>query len=101
MATSLGVATPLVLVQQMVTGTVVLVAGIVHGQLFGPGHDRPGRRAHRPLPRHGLPLTPMTDRDAGKMWRSPRVAPLLTGYCGAPAADTAAVEDLLLRLGRW
>jgi acyl-CoA synthetase (NDP forming) len=42
----------------------------------------------------------MTNRDAGRMWRSLRVAPLLTGYRGAPQANTAAVEDLLLRLGR-
>ena len=42
----------------------------------------------------------MTDRDAGRMWRSLRAAPLLTGYRGAPAANTAAVEELLQRLGR-
>jgi acyl-CoA synthetase (NDP forming) len=34
------------------------------------------------------------------MWRSLRAAPLLTGYRGSPPVDTAAVEDLLLRLGR-
>lgn len=34
------------------------------------------------------------------MWRALRGAPLLTGYRGAPPADTGAVEDLLLRLGR-
>ncbi|WSG38355.1 acetate--CoA ligase family protein [Dactylosporangium sp. NBC_01737] len=34
------------------------------------------------------------------MWRSLRAAPLLTGGWGAPPADTAALEDLLLRLGR-
>jgi acyl-CoA synthetase (NDP forming) len=45
-------------------------------------------------------LVPMTDLDAGRMWRSLRAAPLLTGYRGAPPADTAAVEDLVLRLGR-
>ena len=42
----------------------------------------------------------MTDLDAGRMWRSLRAAPLLTGYRGAPPADTAAVEELLQRLGR-
>jgi acyl-CoA synthetase (NDP forming) len=42
----------------------------------------------------------MMDFDAGRMWRSLRSAPLLTGYRGAPAVDTAAIEDLLLRLGR-
>src|SRR4029453_14239799 len=43
---------------------------------------------------------PMTALDAGRMWRSLRAAPLLTGYRGAPPVDTAALEDLLLRLGR-
>jgi acyl-CoA synthetase (NDP forming) len=34
------------------------------------------------------------------MWRDLRSAPLLTGFRGAPPVDTAALEDLLLRLGR-
>ena len=34
------------------------------------------------------------------MWRDLRAAPLLTCYRGAPPVDTAAVEDLLMRLGR-
>jgi acyl-CoA synthetase (NDP forming)/RimJ/RimL family protein N-acetyltransferase len=100
-ATALGAATPLVLIQPMATGTVELVAGIVHDQLFGSlvmvglggvYTDLFGDRAFR--------LVPMTDRDAGRMWRSLRAAPLLTGYRGVPAVNTAAVEDLLLRLGR-
>ncbi|GAB3829087.1 hypothetical protein GCM10027610_015200 [Dactylosporangium cerinum] len=47
-----------------------------------------------------LRLLPLTDRDAARMWRSLRAAALLTGYRGAPPVDTAALEDLLLRLGR-
>jgi hypothetical protein len=42
----------------------------------------------------------MTDLDAGRMWRSLRAAPLLTGFRGADPVDTAALEDLLLRVGR-
>jgi acyl-CoA synthetase (NDP forming) len=45
-------------------------------------------------------LVPVTDLDAARMWRSLRAAPLLTGYRGAPPIDTAALENLLLRLGR-
>src|SRR5690606_8683651 len=45
-------------------------------------------------------LVPMTDLDAGRMWRSLRTAPLLTGYRNTPPVDTGAVEDLLLRVGR-
>jgi acyl-CoA synthetase (NDP forming)/GNAT superfamily N-acetyltransferase len=92
---------PQVLVQPMASGTVELVAGIVHDPLFGSlvmaglggvHTDLLGDRVFR--------LVPMTDLDAGRMWRSLRAAPLLTGYRGAPAADTPAVEDLLLRVGR-
>ena len=39
------------------------------------------------------------DRDAGRMWRSLRASALLTGYRGSEPVDTAAVEDLLPRLG--
>jgi acyl-CoA synthetase (NDP forming) len=90
-----------VLVQRQVTAPVELVAGIVHDSLFGSvvmlglggvRTDLLGDRALR--------LVPMTDLDAGRMWRSLRAAPLLTGFRGAEPVDTAALEDLLLRLGR-
>jgi acyl-CoA synthetase (NDP forming) len=96
-----GGAVPEVLVQPMASGTVELVAGIVHDPLFGSlvmaglggvHTELLGDRAFR--------LVPVTDLDAGRMWRSLRGAPLLTGYRGAPGVDTAAVEDLLLRVGR-
>jgi acyl-CoA synthetase (NDP forming) len=90
-----------VLVQHQLSMSVELVAGLVHDRLFGSvvmlglggvQTDLLGDRALR--------LVPMTDLDAGRMWRSLRAAPLLTGYRGAPPVDTAALEDLLLRLGR-
>jgi acetate---CoA ligase (ADP-forming) len=43
-------------------------------------------------------LTPLTDRDAAEMVRSLATFPLLDGYRGAPKADVAALEDLLLRV---
>ena len=64
---------------------VMLGLGGVHTDLFG---DR------------AFALVPMTDADAARMWRSLNAAPLLTGYRGSPAMNVAAVEDLLLRLGR-
>jgi acyl-CoA synthetase (NDP forming)/GNAT superfamily N-acetyltransferase len=100
-ASALGVAEPAVLVQPMVSGQVELVAGIVHDPLFGSlvmvglGGVHTEVFADR-----AFRLVPMTDRDAGRMWRSLRVAPLLTGYRGSPPVNTAALEDLLLRLGR-
>jgi acyl-CoA synthetase (NDP forming) len=90
-----------VLVQHQLTTAVELVGGLVHDRLFGSvvmlglggvQTDLLGDRALR--------LVPLTDLDAGRMWRSLRAAPLLTGYRGAPPVDTAALEDLLLRLGR-
>ncbi|MDW5330411.1 GNAT family N-acetyltransferase [Plantactinospora sp. KLBMP9567] len=96
-----GTARPTVLVQPMARGQVELVAGVVHDRLFGSlvmvglGGVHTDLLADR-----ALRLTPMTDLDAGRMWRSLRAAPLLTGYRGAPPVDTAAVEDLLSRLGR-
>ena len=45
-------------------------------------------------------MVPMTDRDASRMWRSLRASALLTGYRGSANVNTAAVEDLLLRVGR-
>ncbi|MEV1286496.1 GNAT family N-acetyltransferase [Micromonospora sp. NPDC049679] len=89
------------LVQPMLRGHVELGAGIVHDPLFGSlvmtglggvHTDLLGDRAFR--------LVPMTDLDARRMWQSLRGAPLLTGYRGAPPVNTAAVEDVLLRLGR-
>ena len=100
-ADATGAPAPAVVVQPMVQPGVELVAGIVHDPLFGSlvmlglggvHTDVLGDRAFR--------LLPVTDVDAAGMWRSLRAAPLLTGYRGAPAVDTAALEDLLLRLGR-
>jgi acyl-CoA synthetase (NDP forming) len=92
---------PEVLVQRMAEPGVELVAGVVHDRLFGSlvmvglggvHTDLLGDRAFR--------LLPVTDADAAAMWRSLRGARLLTGYRGAAPADTVAVEDLLLRVGR-
>lgn len=101
LARALGTPEPPVLVQPMAAGTLELVAGVVHDPLFGSlvmvglggvHTDLLGDRAFR--------LVPVTDLDAGRMWRALRAAPLLTGYRGAPPVDTGALEDLLLRLGR-
>jgi acyl-CoA synthetase (NDP forming)/RimJ/RimL family protein N-acetyltransferase len=92
---------PAVLVQRQIGGAVELAAGVVHEARFGSlvmlglGGITTDLLADR-----ALRLLPLTDRDAAGMWRSLRGAPLLTGFRGGPAVDTAAVEDLLLRLGR-
>jgi acyl-CoA synthetase (NDP forming)/GNAT superfamily N-acetyltransferase len=94
-------ADPRVLVQVQSPAGVELVAGIAHDPLFGSvlicglGGIQTNLLGDRTLR-----LLPVTDRDAARMWRDLRAAPLLTGYRGAPPVDTASVEDLLLRLGR-
>jgi acyl-CoA synthetase (NDP forming) len=96
-----AVAGPGVLVQPMVSGTVELIAGVVHDTLFGSLVMLGAGGVHTELfGDRVLRLVPLTDLDAGRMWRSLRAAPLLTGYRGSPPVDVAAVEDLLLRLGR-
>jgi acyl-CoA synthetase (NDP forming) len=64
---------------------VMLGLGGVHTDLFA---DR------------ALRLLPLTDADAAGMWHGLRAARLLTGYRGAPPVDTAAIEELTLRLAR-
>jgi acyl-CoA synthetase (NDP forming)/GNAT superfamily N-acetyltransferase len=100
-AHALGRPAPDVVVQAMAEPGAELVAGVVHDRLFGSlvmvglggvHTDLLGDRAFR--------LLPVTDADAAAMWRSLRGAPLLTGYRGVPPADTTALEDLLLRVGR-
>ncbi|HEY7176049.1 MAG TPA: GNAT family N-acetyltransferase, partial [Micromonosporaceae bacterium] len=92
---------PKVLIQAQATPGVELVVGIVHDPLFGSvlmcglGGVRTELLGDRTLR-----LLPLTDRDAAQMWRDLRGAPLLTGYRGSAPTDTAAVEDLLMRLGR-
>jgi acyl-CoA synthetase (NDP forming)/GNAT superfamily N-acetyltransferase len=90
-----------VLVQRQVSAPLELLAGLAHDPLFGSvvllglGGVRTELYDDRVLR-----LVPMTDLDAGRMWRGLHCAPLLTGYRGAAPVDTAALEDLLLRLGR-
>jgi acyl-CoA synthetase (NDP forming)/N-acetylglutamate synthase-like GNAT family acetyltransferase len=100
-AHSLEELEPQVALQPMVPTGVELVVGVAHDPLFGSlvmvglggvQTDVLGDRSFRALP--------LTDRDAAAMWRELRAAPLLTGYRGAPAMDTDALEQLLLRVGQ-
>ena len=89
-----------VLVQPMVPSGVETLVGVVSDETFGPLvvfgaggviTDLVGDRASR--------LAPVTDLDAAEMVRELRSSALLFGYRGAAAADHAAVEDVLLRVG--
>jgi acyl-CoA synthetase (NDP forming) len=82
-------------------GGVELVAGIVHDGLFGSLVMVGAGGTHTDLlADRAFQLLPLTDVDAANMWRRLRSSPLLTGFRGSVPADTAALEDLLLRLGR-
>ncbi|GAA1400898.1 bifunctional GNAT family N-acetyltransferase/acetate--CoA ligase family protein [Pseudonocardia kongjuensis] len=45
-------------------------------------------------------VLPVSTEDARRLIRAPRAAPLLTGYRGTEPVDTAALEDVVLRVGR-
>ena len=98
-ADSLDETEPEVALQPMVQTGVELVVGVAHDALFGSlvmvglggvHTDLLGDRSFRALP--------LTEQDAAAMWRELRAAPLLTGYRGAPAMDTDALEQLILRV---
>ena len=88
-------------IQPMVTGGTEVIIGVVQEPVFGPlvvfglggvATDVLGDRSAR--------LTPLTDTDAAALIRSVRAAPLLLGHRGAPPADLAALQDMLLRVSR-
>ena len=90
-----------VIVQPVISGGVEVRISVLHEQvagplvLFGPGGadgDVLADRAAR--------LAPLTDADADDLIRSARAAPRLLGRRGAPAADLAALRDMLLRVSR-
>ncbi|MEU1038807.1 GNAT family N-acetyltransferase [Streptomyces sp. NPDC005907] len=60
--------------------------------LAGAASQLLGDTAHR--------LIPVTDREATSLVRSIRTAPLLFGWRGSAPVDTAALEELMLRLSR-
>ncbi|MFF0136612.1 GNAT family N-acetyltransferase [Streptomyces sp. NPDC005227] len=60
--------------------------------LAGAASELLGDTAHR--------LVPVTDRDATSLVRSIRTAPLLFGWRGSAPVDTAALEQLMLRVSR-
>jgi len=87
------------LVQRMVGDGVELLVGVVNDASFGPVVAcGAGGTAVELLKDVAVRITPLTDRDAADMVRSLATFPLLDGYRGAPKADVAALEDLLLRV---
>lgn len=87
------------IVQRMAPAGVEMLVGVVHDRTFGPvvACGAGGTQAEV-LKDVTVRITPLTDVDAQEMVRSLASFPLLDGYRGAPRADVAALEDVLLRV---
>jgi acyl-CoA synthetase (NDP forming)/GNAT superfamily N-acetyltransferase len=88
-------------VESTVDSGVACVVGVVDDPSFGAlvsfgiagiATELLGDRAYAAVP--------MTDEQARELVDAPRAAPLLAGWGGAPPVDTAALQDLLLRVAR-
>jgi acyl-CoA synthetase (NDP forming) len=90
-----------VVVQRMAAPGVATVVEVLDDPTFGAlvsfgigglATELLGDRAYAPVP--------MTDADAAELVAAPRAAPLLAGYRGSEPVDTAALQELLLRVSR-
>jgi len=90
-----------VLVQPNVSGGVEVLAGVVQDPTFGPlvGFGIGGTLAEL-VAETAYRLAPLTDVDAADLVTTGKAGRLLAGFRGADPTDTAAVADLLLRLGQ-
>lgn len=80
-------------VDTVVRASIDAAAGAVLSfGLAGAPSELLGDTAHR--------LVPATDRDAAELIRSIKAAPVLFGWRGSAPTDTAALEELLLRVSR-
>jgi hypothetical protein len=90
-----------VFVQQYITRGTELLAGIVQDPVFGPiVAFGPGGVFAELIGSANFALAPLTDIDAAELLATGKVAKLVDGWRGAPAADRASLEDLLHRLSR-
>jgi len=88
-----------VLVQEMVTGGVEMLVGVVEDPTFGPVIACATGGTSAELFADGqFRLHPLTEADAADMVGGLRGVALLRGYRGAPPADEAALRNALLRL---
>ncbi|MFE9386925.1 GNAT family N-acetyltransferase [Streptomyces sp. NPDC007025] len=75
----------------LVRGTLdPAIGAVLSFGLAGPPSELLGDTAHR--------LVPVTDKEAAGLVRAIRSAPLLFGWRGAEPSDTAALEEVLLRV---
>jgi acetate---CoA ligase (ADP-forming) len=94
-----GAQTQGVLVQRMAAPGVELLLGVTSDPDFGPVVAcAAGGTTAELVDDVQVRLAPLTREDAYAMVRSLRTFPLLDGYRGAPHADVAAVEEILVAL---
>ena len=90
-----------VLVQRYLEGGTELLAGVVQDPVFGPlVAFGPGGVFAELIGDATFRLAPLTDVDAEELVTGGKAGRLVAGFRGAPAADAAALEDMLHRLGR-
>jgi len=90
-----------VLIQSMISGGIETMVGIASDPLFGPvvAFGLGGVNVEI-LADVRFRIAPLTDVDADELLHEIRSLPLLQGYRGRPAADLAALRELLLRVSR-
>ena len=90
-----------VILQPMLRGGVELLAGVVQDPLFGPlVAFGPGGVLAELIGDATFRIAPLTDIDAEELVSAGKAGRLVAGFRGAPAADAAALADLLHRLSR-
>src|SRR5207245_8404880 len=92
---------PPVIVQPHVRGGAELLAGAVQDPVFGPlVAFGPGGVLAELIEGAGFRIAPLTDVDAEELVHAGKAGRLVHGFRGGPAADPAALDDLLHRLSR-
>lgn len=87
------------LVQPFVRDGVELLAGVVQDPVFGPlVAFGPGGVLAELIGGTNFRLAPLTDVDVDELVHQGKAAKLIAGFRGAPAADAAALVDVLERL---
>jgi acetyl coenzyme A synthetase (ADP forming)-like protein len=86
-------------VQQMISGGVEMIVGVVHDPQFGPVVACGAGGVLVELLRDvSVRLTPLTAEDAREMVQSLKTYPLLTGFRGGAVCDVEALKEGLLRV---
>jgi acyl-CoA synthetase (NDP forming) len=85
----------------MLSGGAELLAGIVQDPMFGPlVAFGPGGVFAELIGEAAFRIAPLTDVDAEELVGRGKAGKLVAGFRGAPAAESAALEDLVQRLAR-